>query len=79
MIPESELAEIYFTKDEVALQKALDRVYGDGFYENNQVIFETLQYTSSPKQALKLANDIMKRIGGEPLTEKDLKSNFTSL
>ncbi len=79
MIPESELAEIYFTKDEVALQKALDRVYGDGFYENNQVIFETLQYTSSPKQALKLANDIMKRIGGEALTEKDLKSNFTNL
>jgi hypothetical protein len=79
MIPESELAEIYFTKDEVALQKALDRVYGDGFYQNNQVIFETLQYTSSPKQALKLANDIMKRIEGEPLTEKDLKSNFSSL
>jgi hypothetical protein len=79
MIPESELAEIYFTKDEIALEKALDRVYGDGFYQNNQVIFETLQYTSNRTQVLKLANDIMKRIDGEPLTEKDLKSNFISL
>lgn len=79
IIPESELAEIYFTKDEVALEKALDRVYGDNFYQNNQVIFETLQYASNAKQVLKLANDIMKRINGTPLTEKDLKSSYSNL
>lgn len=79
MYTESELAEIYFTKDEVALASALNRVYGDNFYEENFPMFETMQYTSSRKQALTLANMIMKKIGGAPLTEKDLVSSYTSL
>jgi hypothetical protein len=78
MIPESEFEEIYFTKDEEALEKAVDRVYGEGFYLENRVLFETLQYASTPQQTLKIANDIMKKIGGEPLTEKDLYSTKSS-
>jgi hypothetical protein len=72
LIPESEFEEIYFTKDEEGLQRALDRVYGDGFYQNNLVLFDELQYTSDFKQGLQYANEIMKRIGGEPLRESDL-------
>lgn len=63
MIPESEFAEMYFNKDETSLEKALDRVYGDGFYQENYILFETLQYASEREQ-VKLANVIMKKIGG---------------
>jgi hypothetical protein len=49
-------------------------VYGDGFYKNNYISFETLQYVSDPKEVLKVANGIMKKIGGAPLTEEDLYS-----
>jgi hypothetical protein len=79
MITESELADLYFAKDEEGLEKALDRVYGDDFYKNNSVLFETLQFSSDPKQTLKLANEIMQKIGGQPLTEKDLYSTESSL
>lgn len=76
MITESEFADIYFTKDQDALERALNRVYGDDFYKNNYISFETLQYISDPKEVLKLANGIMKKIGGGELTEKDLVSEF---
>ncbi len=77
-IPESELADIYFNKDEAHLEQALDRVYGDTFYQDNETTFELLQYTSNYSQVLKLANDIMKKIGGVPLTKKDLYSSYSS-
>lgn len=79
IITASELADIYFAKDEDALERALNRVYGDDFYQNNFILFESLQYASDKKQILKLANEIMKRIGGNPLTEKDLISTYSSL
>lgn len=72
MITEGEFAEIYFTKDEEGLESALDRVYGDGFYKKNQVLFETLPYTNNRKQILKLTNAIMKQIGGPKLKEEEL-------
>lgn len=75
MITESEFAEIYFTKDQAGLERALDRVYGDGFYENSQLVFYTLHYTTESKEALMLANHIMKRIGAQQLSEKDLKTH----
>jgi hypothetical protein len=78
MIPESDLADIYFSKDQIALEKTLDRVYGDGFYNNNQILFETLQYSSDPKQTLKLANTILKQIGGKLLQTKDLMSALSN-
>lgn len=71
-IPEARLADIYFAKDEIKLEEALDQTYGDNFYKNNAVIFETLQYSSSPEQTLKLANNIMKLIGGDALKRSDL-------
>src|SRR5260221_199515 len=78
-IAESDLTDIYFTKDETRLETTLDRVYGDGFYKNNFILFESLQYASDPTQVLMLANTIMKKIGGSPLTEKDLYSTNTNL
>jgi hypothetical protein len=75
MIPETELAEIYFSKDQKALETALDRVYGEKFYAQNEILFESLQYASNAKQTLKLANTLMDRIGGKHLTEKDLQSS----
>jgi hypothetical protein len=79
LIPESEFAEIYFTKDQEGLERALDRVYGDGFYLKNKITFETLHYATTPNRVLFLANDIMKKIGGKPLTEKDLVSTYSKL
>ncbi len=74
IIPESELADIYFAKDEKRLEKTLDRVYGDGFYSKNLILFETLQFASDPTQVLELANTIMKRINGNSLNLQDLQS-----
>jgi hypothetical protein len=73
-IAEADFEDIYFTKDDVGLEHKLDLVYGDNFYKNNYVLFESLQYTADPQQALEIANTIMKKIGGIPLTEKDLFS-----
>lgn len=78
-IAEADLEDIYFTKDEVGLEHKLDLVYGDNFYKNNYVLFESLQYTSDPKQILEIANTILKRIGGKSLSEKDLFSTQSSL
>jgi hypothetical protein len=74
IIPEEELADYYFTKDEKGLEKSLNRVYGDNFYQENTVLFETLQYAFDNKQLLKFANSLINKINGEPLTEDDLIS-----
>jgi hypothetical protein len=78
-IPDSELADIYFSKDQNGLEKLLDRVYGDNFYKNNIILFDTLQYTTDQRQLLLLANMIMTKIGGNQLTAKDLLSTFSNL
>lgn len=72
-IPEGDFADIYFTKDQEQLEKILDNTYGDGFYQNNEVFFEALQYATNKNQMLLLGNVIMKKIGGNPLTNKDIK------
>lgn len=74
-IPESELAEIYFTKDQTKLKESLDLVYGDNFYNNSRILFTLIQYTSDPTQIVKYANSIMEKIGGNPLTLEDVMSN----
>jgi hypothetical protein len=79
IIPESELADIYFSKDELGLRSALNRVYGDGFYADNLITFETLQYTSDINQMLKLGDTIMAKIGGLPLQESDIISKSSNL
>lgn len=78
-IPETALAHIYFEKDQKKLEETLDQVYGDGFYENNRILFETIHFSSSPVQVIQLANTLMKRIGGSPLSQKDLYSSKSSL
>jgi len=78
-IPESDLAEVYFTKDQQKLEVIMDRVYGDGFYRENRIFFETLMFTSDARRILPLANVIMEKIGGEQLTVEDLLSTSSSL
>ncbi len=75
MIPESELADYYFGKDEQGLENALNRVYGQNFYQDNVILFETLQYATDNKQLLKYANILMSKIGGKPLKESELISS----
>jgi len=74
-IPESELADIYFGKDQMKLEDTLDRVYGDNFYRNTRIYFTLIQYTSEPGQILKYANTIMEKIDGNPLTIEDIISD----
>lgn len=66
-LTEREIADIYFTKDQEALEKMLDRLYGDGFYRNNKILFETLQYSSDPGEINALTRQILKRIGAVSL------------
>ena len=75
-IPEDKFAEIYFTKDQEGLERMLDRFYGDNFYRDNAIIFYALQYDSDPQEVLKLANILMKKVGGQQLRDKDLQSNL---
>ena len=66
-IAENDLAQIYFNGDQTGLEKLLDRVYGEGFFENNQILLETIHYSSDTGQILELTNEIMTKIGGELL------------
>lgn len=74
-IPESTLQEIYFKKDQNQLQSALDSAYGKNFYEDSKDYFTIMSYLP-PKGALKIANNIMVKIGGTPLGEDDLESTM---
>src|SRR4029078_3193695 len=47
-IAEVDLADVYFTKNQLALEKILNLTYGDNFYKDNITLFETLMYTSDP-------------------------------
>lgn len=74
-IPEKDLADIYFTKDQSKLVETLNLVNGEGFYQDNIVSIESLMYISDPEQSLEIANKILDKIGGEKLEMKDLYSN----
>lgn len=78
-IDEGELEDIYFTKDEEHLEKALNRVYGDNFYAKNISIFQTLMYTSDQEKQLIFANELMHRLGGNPLKKSDIQSTSSNL
>lgn len=77
-ISEGDLSDIYLNNDQLKLEKLLDRVYGEGFYQDNFVSFETLQYSSDTNQILKIANDIMGKIGGGTLDEADLVTTYST-
>lgn len=77
-IDKSVLSEIYFTKNLDLLTSTLDNIYGKNFYKDTEAFFTLIPYLPSD-QALKLANNIMYRIEGPTLTEKDLYSTESSL
>jgi len=77
-LPDSDLLEIYFTKNESALIRLIDRVYGKNFYAQNQNLFLAIQSTNDRQKLLPLANLLMSKIHGEPLTEQDLISTFSN-
>ena len=77
-IPESTLQDIYFNKDQSELQAVLDNAYGKDFYKNSEYYFAVLTFVP-PKDALKIANNIMIKIGGKTLTEKDLESTLPEI
>lgn len=70
-----ELEDIYFTKSEDQLQTLLDNAYGKGFYEDSSLYFALIPLSPN-EEALKFANNIMVKIGGSELSEKDLYSDF---
>lgn len=78
-IDESELADIYFSKDQEQLETTLNRVYGDDFYPKYYSVFQALMYTVDPKKEVQFANSIMRVIGGQQLKEKDLESSTSNL
>ncbi|MDO8657600.1 MAG: hypothetical protein Q7K55_02570 [Candidatus Levybacteria bacterium] len=74
-IPENELQDIYFNKDQDRLQATLDNAYGKDFYKDSEYYFSIMTYVPA-KDALKFANNIMIKIGGRPLNENDLFSTL---
>lgn len=74
-VPEQDMADVYFTKDQEKLESILDLVYGENFYRNTIVQFETLQYTGDEDEAIKSANEILEKIDGVELNKEDVFSN----
>lgn len=74
-IPQAELESIYYSKDQKALISNLDYYYGKDFYKNSEYYFNIIPYLSG-HDALKVANNIMFKIGGKELIEKDLYSTI---
>lgn len=74
-IPEVDLEDIYFSKDQEKLEETLDLAYGDDFYKENIIFFETLMYVGDNDDALEIANKIIENIDGDPLTESDIYSD----
>lgn len=74
----NDLLEIYLTKDQNRLQGTLDSIYGKDFYKNTQSYFIQLYYSAADNE-LKIANNIMFRIGGKQIKEKELYSTSSEL
>lgn len=77
-IKESDLQEIYLTKDQLHLESLLNQAYGKDFYEKSKTYFILLYYSASDNE-LKIANNIMFIIGGKQLKESDLYSTTSEL
>ena len=76
-ILERDFADIYFSGDREELEKLMDKVYGKGFFKNNIVQLETLQYTSKPEQLVKLANSFMQKIREPIIAKEDLITSYS--
>jgi hypothetical protein len=77
-IGEENLQSIYLTKDEDSLLNFLNEQYGDDFYQDSEFYFMLLPYLP-PQDQLKIANNLLMRLGGDQINEEDLyskRSNF---
>lgn len=72
-IPPTRLEEIYFNKNTDQLISLLDETYGKNFYKDTELYFALIPY-SPPDEALKFANNIIFKIGGETIEESDLSN-----
>lgn len=77
-LPDSDLLEIYFTKNEPALIRIVNQVYGQNFYQDNANLLLAIQSTNDRAKLLPLANLLMSKIKGPQLTEDDLKSTVST-
>jgi hypothetical protein len=77
-IPETQLEDIYFNKDQAKLEKILDLVYGDGFYKSNRILLTLIQFTSDPSQSLNLGNQLMSKLGGDPIKQSEIYTTYSS-
>ena len=77
-ILENDLAEVYFNKDQEGLVKILNRVYGEDFFSNNQLVFEYIHFSSDTEEIIELANEVMAENGGEPLVEEDVTTSYSA-
>lgn len=71
-IGEERLLTIYFDKDAKSLIATLDNRYGNGFYEDSKYYFSVIPFLSF-EDSLKLANNILFRIGGSELRASDFR------
>lgn len=69
-IGEDRLLTIYFDKDPESLAAMLDDKYGKGFYEDSKYYFSVIPFLPF-EDSLKLANNILFRIGGSELKISD--------
>jgi hypothetical protein len=60
-ISENQLLEIYFSKDQEALQQLLDNTYGDNFYETHAKDLNTLIYLP-PLQAKAVTDSVLREM-----------------
>ncbi len=73
-IPEKELEDIYFNKNQLMLESLLNTAYGENFYKDYELYFSVISYMPQ-REALSMANAIMLKVGGKPLTESDIYSS----
>lgn len=76
-IPERQLLEIYYSKDQQKLEALLNSAFGKNFYSNNQEAFDMINHLPLVEQVT-VANLILQQIGGEKLhiTEKSKTQEF---
>lgn len=77
-ISEDSLREIYFTKNEKLLIGLLNQKYGEKFYTESEYYFDIIPWLSGT-EALEMVNNILLRIDGKQLEEKDLYSSESKL
>lgn len=70
----SQLEDIYFNKSADQLETLLNDTYGKDFYKDSELYFALIPY-SPPEEAVIFANNIMSKIGGPTLEEKDFLSD----